>query len=131
MCTTRFVLVQSYFNTSYVTVQLIFGLKEKFLIMYFNTSYVTVQLLFLFFAFTVIFHFNTSYVTVQLVINPTSMLIKLISIHPMLRFNAKTWGKSRAYYKISIHPMLRFNFIKKITRNYSNYFNTSYVTVQL
>ena len=34
-------------------------------------------------------NFNTSYVTVQLVANANPSLCSMISIHPMLRFNAQ------------------------------------------
>ena len=97
-----------YFNTSYVTVQLLW--VDLFLIYQnisihlmlrfnldtkaptesmpnFNTSYVTVQLVPKLVPICPLYNFNTSYVTVQPFIDFGLEEVKIISIHLMLRFN--------------------------------------------
>ena len=76
---------------------------------YFNTSYVTVQLLLVLIWLWMFSNFNTSYVTVQLNFLNKSNLLSVISIHLMLRFNFNNAVHIPNINKISIHLMLRFN----------------------
>ena len=120
-----------YFNTSYVTVQLLCLLWAFCCLLDFNTSYVTVQLVNPFSQIFALSNFNTSYVTVQHISDAVRSTYIFISIHLMLRFNmcnfttrvrcykfqyilcyGSTLLKLSVIYKIvkiSIHLMLRFN----------------------
>ena len=84
---------------------------------------------------TGVLDFNTSYVTVQQKSSLVILIFKIISIHPMLRFNGcykcyydfisefqyilcygstKESGHYDSRVNISIHPMLRFNALTEL-----------------
>ena len=106
------IIHQAHFNTSNVTIQLMYKQKVDYIILDFNTSNVTIQLLNLVINIYCYLNFNTSNVTIQLehlqdlkrvnlYFNTSNVTIQpplhrlfhlcfLISIHLMLLFNVKS-----------------------------------------
>ncbi len=74
---------------------------------------------------TGVLDFNTSYVTVQQKSSLVILIFKIISIHPMLRFN----GCYKCYYDF-ISEFYGSTVVTNVIMILFLNFNTSYVTVQ-
>ena len=100
--------MHSSFNTSYVSVQDEGMQGFSDISASFNTSYVSVQAKFGKWIAKKMNSFNTSYVSVQDTNTSYTLIIRVVSIHPMCRFKMSNKPQAKAFKKVSIHPMCRF-----------------------